>query len=74
MGMNLRSCCHSCEVQVFHYRGEENKTLLPFYRKHYDCMLKDKSNIETLEDQIQEAEWMNKYEETNSEGYYPLNK
>ena len=72
--MNLRSCCHLCKVQVFHYTGEQNKTLLPFYKEHYDCMLKDKSNIETLEDQIQVAEWMKEYNMINSEGYYPLNK
>lgn len=58
MGMNLQSCCHRCKVKRFHYRGEEHKTLLPFYDKHYECMKINPRNIETLEDQMQEADWM----------------
>ena len=58
MGMNLRSCCHKCREQVFHCRMEENKTILPFYRKHYKCMEENPMNLETLEDQLQEANWM----------------
>ena len=27
MGMNLRSCCHKCREQIFHFRGEEQKTI-----------------------------------------------
>lgn len=61
MGMNLQSCCHRCKVRVFHYRGRENETLLPFYRKHYFCMVLNPKNIETLEDQIQEESWMSLY-------------
>lgn len=59
MGMNLQSCCHKHKVKRFHFRGEEHKTLLPFYRKHYECMRENPRNVETLEDQIQEADWMN---------------
>ncbi len=58
MGMNFRSCCHKCKKQIFHYRREENKTMIPFYRKHYECMKLNSDNIETKEDQIQEEDWM----------------
>ncbi len=58
MGMNLRSCCHKCKEQIFHYRKKENETIIPFYSKHYQCMREDKNNIETKEDQIQWEEWM----------------
>ena len=58
MGMNLQSCCHRCKVKRFHYRGRENETLLPFYAKHHDCMRLNPGNLETLEDQLQEANWM----------------
>lgn len=63
MGMNLQSCCHKCRVKCFHYRGEEQKTLLPFYQAHYDCMRENPANVETLEDQIQAAEWMSGFYE-----------
>lgn len=58
MGMNLQSCCHKCKEKIFHYRGRENETMLPFYRKHYSCMQESPDNIETKEDQIQEEDWM----------------
>lgn len=61
MGMNIQSCCHKCKVKRFHFRGEEQKTLLPFYAAHYECMRQKPSNVETLEDQIQEAPWMSTY-------------
>lgn len=32
--------------------------MLPFYDKHYACMRENPRNVETLEDQIQEADWM----------------
>lgn len=60
--MNFRSCCHKCQVQIFHYRNKENKTLQKFYNRHYECMREKPSNIETLEDQIQECLWMNVYD------------
>ena len=66
MGMNLRTCCHKCKIQIFHFRRKENKTILPFYEKHYQCMREDPRNIETLEDQIQEADWM---QDANNGGY-----
>ena len=65
MGMNIRTCCHKCKTQIFHFRGDENKTILPFYQKHYSCMIEDPNNIETKEDQIQEEDWMGFYEEEN---------
>jgi hypothetical protein len=54
MGMNLQSCCHKCKVRVFHFRGKEQETILPFYSEHEPCMRLNKRNVETLEDQIQE--------------------
>ena len=65
MGINLQTCCHRCKVRVFHYRGRENETILPFYYKHYDCILANPSNVETKEDQIQEENWMSEYPEEN---------
>ena len=56
--MNLQSCCHKCRVKQFHYRGKENETMLPFYGKHCACMRENPRNVETLEGQIQEADWM----------------
>lgn len=64
MGMNLRTCCHKCKEQIFHFRNKEHVTMLPFYRKHYDCMSANPDNLETKEDQIQEANWMDTYTET----------
>lgn len=58
MGMNLRSCCHRCKVQIFHFRGEEQKTILPFYDMHKECMKINYKNVETMEDQLQETWWM----------------
>jgi hypothetical protein len=70
MGLNLRTCCHRCKQKVFHLRGKENKTLLPFYKKHSKCMNISPSNVETLEDQYQEADWMRDdgYVEVNTNG------
>ena len=50
MGNNVISCCHKCKVQMFHYRNEENKTILPFYRKHRDCAKEDINNVQTVMD------------------------
>ena len=58
MGINLQSCCHKCKVKVFHFRGKEDKTLLPFYKLHRSCISQDPKNIETLDDQAQEADRM----------------
>ena len=63
MGMNLQSCCHRCKVRVFHFRGREQETLLPFYNKHYICIKINPENITTREDQIQEEAWMSDYKE-----------
>ena len=59
------SACHKCKVKVFHYRGKEGKTLMPFYYKHRECFdngnEEDKFNVETKEDQRQEEDWMETY-------------
>lgn len=65
MGTNLRSCCHRCKVQVLHWRSEECLTMIPFYRKHEVCMKIHPGNVETLDDQLQEADWMGEYQEVN---------
>ncbi len=59
MGINLITACHKHKVKVFHYRNEEDKTMMPFYYKHRDCLRKDPTvSVETLEDQTQEQDWM----------------
>ena len=58
MGMNLQSACHKCKQKVFHYRNQEHKTIIRFYRAHENCMREDKNNVVTLEDQYQWADWM----------------
>lgn len=58
MGLNLYSCCHRCKTKVFHFRCQENKTLMPFYYLHRDCLHYNPKNLETLENQSQEADWM----------------
>jgi acetyl-CoA carboxylase beta subunit len=63
MGINLISGCHKCRKKVFHFRMEENKTLIPFYDLHYKCMSENILNVVTLEDQIQEEDWMDEYED-----------
>lgn len=61
MGINVQSCCHKCQVRVFHYRGEECLTMMPFYYKHRPCLAINSANLETKEDQNQEEEWMSEY-------------
>jgi hypothetical protein len=51
MGYNLISACHKCKVKIFHYRGEENETILPFYLKHKGCFREHPWNIQTIIDQ-----------------------
>lgn len=63
MGLNVISCCHKCKVQMFHHRGRENETILPFYSKHYTCIRENPNNVETKEDQLQEQSWMHTYKE-----------
>ena len=63
MGINIQSCCHKCRVRHFHFRGKEQTSLPSFYNRHYECMRQNPRNVETLEDQMQEAEWMNDYPE-----------
>ncbi len=58
MGRNLISCCHKCKEQCYHFRGEEQETILPFYIRHTECMRIDYNNVETLDDQLQERDWM----------------
>jgi len=50
MGYNLISACHKCKVQIFHFRREENLTILPFYVKHSECAKEDLSNVQTVMD------------------------
>ena len=52
MGHNLRSCCHKCKKQIFHFRRQEDKTILPFYKKHKECIKENPSNVETCIDNI----------------------
>lgn len=65
MGMNFQSACHKHKVKKFHFRRKENETLMPFYQEHYDCMVENRSNLETKEDQIQEDRWMSEYKSDN---------
>jgi hypothetical protein len=50
MGYNLISGCHKCKTQIFHFRNEENKTILPFYKKHSECAKEDIMNVQTVMD------------------------
>ncbi len=50
MGHNLISACHRCKVKIFHFRREESKTILPFYKKHADCAKVDIENVQTIMD------------------------
>jgi hypothetical protein len=50
MGVNLISACHRCKVKIFHFRGEENKTILPFYKKHGACAKLNIHNVQTVMD------------------------
>lgn len=50
MGVNLISGCHKCEVKVFHFRNEENVSILPFYYKHKKCAQEDINNVQTVMD------------------------
>lgn len=66
MGKNLRSCCHKCKEKIFHFRMRESETILPFYKKHNECMKEDPNNVETFDDQMQEKEWMGAQSEYRS--------
>lgn len=62
MGLNLMTACHVHKVKVFHSRGEESKTMMPFYYEHRSCIGDNPTtSVETLDDQIQEREWMQEY-------------
>ena len=50
MGHNLISACHKCKVKIFHFRNEENKAILPFYKKHSHCAKFDIRNVQTIMD------------------------
>jgi len=50
MGYNLYSACHKCKTKIFHFRNEENKTILPFYKKHSDCAKENIDNVQTVMD------------------------
>ena len=50
MGHNLISICHKCQTKIFHFRNEENKTILPFYIKHKNCAKEKLENVVTVMD------------------------
>jgi hypothetical protein len=64
MGHNLISGCHKCKVKIFHFRREENKTMLPFYKKHSDCAKEDVNNVQTVMDNNGTDQWW-----AESDGY-----
>ena len=71
--MNLISCCHKCKEIIVHARGEEHKTMMPFYHRHRRCLAEDKYCMVTLEDQYQEEGWMRNDEYRNAKiGLIPL--
>jgi len=57
MGYNLISGCHKCKVKIFHFRREENKTILPFYKKHSNCAKEDINNVVTVMDNNGTDQW-----------------
>ncbi len=57
MGHNLISACHKCKVQIFHFRNEENKTILPFYKKHEKCAKENINNVQTVMDNNSTDQW-----------------
>ena len=64
MGHNLISVCHKCKVKVFHFRNEENKAILPFYKKHADCAKEKIENVITVMNNNATDQWW-----TESDGY-----
>ena len=50
MGYNLLTACHKCKTKIFHYRGEENVAILPFYVKHAKCAKENLNNVQTVMD------------------------
>lgn len=50
MGYNLYSACHKCKTKTFHFRREEQKTILPFYVKHAKCAKENVYNVQTIMD------------------------
>jgi len=64
MGYNLISGCHKCKVKIFHFRTEENKTVLPFYKKHSECAKECINNVQTVMDNNGTEQWW-----AESDGY-----
>jgi hypothetical protein len=63
MGYNLYSACHKCKVKIFHFRREEQKTILPFYAKHSKCAKENIDNVQTIMDNNgTDQEWQNSFE------------
>ena len=50
MGHNLISVCHKCKEQIFHFRNEENRQILKFYKLHSDCAKENINNVTTIMD------------------------
>ena len=61
MGYNLISVCHKHKVQLFHYRNEENKTILPFYIEHKECARENINNVIILLDNNDTDQLIDKY-------------
>ena len=57
MGYNLISACHKCKVKIFHFRRQENETILPFYKKHADCAKENIDNVQTVMDNNGTDQW-----------------
>jgi hypothetical protein len=59
MGHNLISGCHKCKKQQYHFRLQENQTILPFYLKHKECIKENIANVVTVLDDTNEPAWTN---------------
>jgi hypothetical protein len=66
--VQIYSICLHCnfkaskwDITSYHaVRNEENKSILPFYRKHKDCAKKDINNVQSVMDNNgNDPEWMN---------------
>ncbi len=63
MGHNLYTACHKCREVIFNFRGEEEKTILPFYIKHIKCAEENIDNIQTVIDNNgNDPSWIYDYE------------
>ncbi len=64
MGVNIISGCHKCKVKVFHWRGEENVNMIPFYYKHKLCAQEDINNVQSVMDNNgTDQDWCNDFKQ-----------